>query len=72
MHVKWIYIYTHIIPAWLINCALYNAVNGVVSATFATNVLPHANAGAACHTNINNGKFHGVIDAITPFGSCKV
>ena len=37
-------------------------------AGFSTTVLPYASAGAAFHSGIANGKFHGVISPATPRG----
>src|SRR5690606_26406136 len=45
---------------------------GVLSAGFNTTVLPAANAGANFQTAISNGKFQGIICAITPIGSCTI
>jgi len=42
---------------------------GVFSAGFKTTQFPAAKAGANFQTAINNGKFHGMIWAITPIGS---
>ena len=36
---------------------------------FITTALPTASAGAAFHTGIAIGKFHGVINPATPYGS---
>ncbi|MNN54906.1 hypothetical protein D3C81_1697510 [compost metagenome] len=45
---------------------------GVLSAGFNTTVFPAARAGASFHTAIRIGKFHGIICATTPIGSCTI
>ncbi|MNI62552.1 hypothetical protein D3C73_1178790 [compost metagenome] len=45
---------------------------GVLSAGFKTTVFPAASAGASFHTAIKIGKFHGIICATTPIGSCTI
>lgn len=44
---------------------------GVCSAGFTTVQQPAAKAGAIFQVAISNGKFHGIIWATTPNGSCK-
>src|SRR5215475_11164580 len=43
-----------------------NAVSGVVSAGFSTQVFPAASAGASFHDAIRSGKFHGITWPATP------
>ena len=45
-----------------------SVVNGVVSAGFATTVLPHSSAGPSLLQSSVVGKFHGTIAATTPSG----
>ena len=45
---------------------------GVLSAGFSTTQLPAARAGASFHVAIRIGKFHGIICATTPIGSCTI
>ena len=57
------------------SCAIFashNAVSGVSSAGFNTDVFPNASAGATFHDAITSGKFHGMICAHTPTGSRSV
>src|SRR5712671_2205680 len=42
------------------------AVQGECSDGLKTTVLPYTNAGAAFHNGIATGKFHGVINPVTP------
>ncbi len=42
------------------------------SAGLSTTVLPNASAGAAFHSGIATGKFHGVMSATTPSGRRSV
>src|SRR6185312_1650681 len=43
-----------------------------ISDGLSTTVLPNASAGAAFQSGIASGKFHGVMSATTPNGSCSV
>jgi hypothetical protein len=47
-------------------------VSGVCWAGLRTTVLPAASAGAIFQAAIRIGKFHGVIDPMTPIGSRRV
>src|SRR5437660_1188261 len=47
-------------------------VSGVTSLGLITTVFPVASAGASFQDRIINGKFHGVISALTPTGSRRV
>ena len=49
-----------------ITWASSNAVSGVVSAGFRTDVFPVARAGASFHAAMSSGKFHGMICPATP------
>jgi len=56
-------------PASSPSRASASAESGVCSAGFSTIVQPAARAGAALRVIIAEGKFHGVIPAVTPIGS---
>ena len=55
-------------PASSASTAIASAESGVCSAGFSTIVQPAASAGAALRVTIADGKFHGVIPAVTPTG----
>ena len=56
-------------PASSASAATARAESGVCSAGFRTIVHPTASAGADLRVTIAEGKFHGVIPAVTPTGS---
>ena len=56
-------------PASSASAAIARAESGVCSAGFSTIVQPTASAGADLRVGIAEGKFHGVIPAVTPIGS---
>ena len=56
-------------PASSASAATASAESGVCSAGFSTIVQPAASAGADLRVGIAEGKFHGVIPAVTPIGS---
>ena len=55
-------------PASSASTAIASAESGVWYAGFRTIVQPAARAGAALRVIIADGKFHGVIPAVTPTG----
>ncbi len=57
-------------PARKASSTSASAVNGVSFAGLTTMVQPAARAGAALRVIIAAGKFHGVMAAQTPIGSC--
>ena len=56
-------------PASSASAAIASAESGVCSAGLSTIVQPTASAGADFRVTIADGKFHGVIPAVTPTGS---
>ena len=58
-------------PASSASTATARAESGVCSAGFSTIVHPAASAGAALRVTIAEGKFHGVIPAVTPIGCLR-
>ncbi|MNY55593.1 hypothetical protein D3C86_1915820 [compost metagenome] len=57
-------------PARCASSAKARADNGVCSAGFTMTVQPAASAGATLRVIMATGKFHGVMAAQTPTGSC--
>ena len=57
------------IPASSARAAIASAESGVCSAGLSTIVQPTASAGADFRVTIADGKFHGVMPAVTPTGS---
>ena len=55
-----------------INSNKYKIEIGVDSAGFSTTQFPAAKAGANFQIAIRIGKFHGIICATTPIGSCTI
>ena len=51
---------------------MYSVLSGVISEGLITQVLPAASAGASFHAKSSSGKFHGVMQATTPYGSLSV
>src|SRR5581483_1263316 len=58
-------------PASSASTASASADSGVCSAGFSTIVQPAASAGAALRVTIADGKFQGVIPAVTPTGCLR-
>ena len=56
-------------PASSASAAIASAESGVCSAGFSTIVQPTASAGADFRVTIAEGKFQGVMPAVTPTGS---
>ena len=48
-----------------------SATAGASSAGFSTVALPNARLGAAFHSGMATGKFHGVTSPVTPTGRCR-
>ena len=59
-------------PARSTTRASSSEVNGLSSEGLSTTPFPAASAGASCQPAVNTGAFHGVICAITPYGSRTV